>query len=309
VVLKAGSCAAEGYESRQVREEAAVNGIFRVPQDCLAGAGWPEQAIGQGQGQVHGLIISMNRFMGRCHLEKESLLAETKNLLRRSGLRARKRLGQHFLIDDDVQHQILSAAELTTDDTVLEVGPGLGIMTRELARKVRRVIAIELDDKLAAFLKHEMASLPNVTIINQDILKVDPASLLSEPEPYKVVANLPYYITSPVLRHFLEAAIKPGLMVVMVQKEVAEIIAAGPGKRSLLSISVQLYGQPRIISQVPARAFHPSPEVDSAILRVDLYPKPAVAVDDTKSFFETVRAGFASPRKQLANSLARQKPA
>ncbi|MGB2815413.1 MAG: 16S rRNA (adenine(1518)-N(6)/adenine(1519)-N(6))-dimethyltransferase RsmA [Dehalococcoidales bacterium] len=237
-------------------------------------------------------------------MEKESLLAETKNLLRRSDLRARKRLGQHFLIDGSVQEQILSAAELTADDTVLEVGPGLGIMTRELARKVRRVIAIELDDKLAAFLKQEMASLPNVTIINQDILKVEPAVLLPEPELYKVVANLPYYITSPVLRHFLEAAIKPGLMVVMVQKEVAETIAAGPGKRSLLSISVQLYGQPRIISQVPARAFYPAPEVDSAILRIDLYSKPAVAVDDTASFFETVRAGFASPRKQLANSLA-----
>ncbi|MGB2828584.1 MAG: 16S rRNA (adenine(1518)-N(6)/adenine(1519)-N(6))-dimethyltransferase RsmA [Dehalococcoidales bacterium] len=238
-------------------------------------------------------------------MEKESLLAETKNLLRRSDLRARKRLGQHFLIDGSVQEQILSAAELTADDTVLEVGPGLGIMTRELARKVRRVIAIELDDKLAAFLKQEMASLPNVTIINQDILKVEPAVLLPEPELYKVVANLPYYITSPVLRHFLEAAIKPGLMVVMVQKEVAETIAAGPGKRSLLSISVQLYGQPRIISQVPARAFYPAPEVDSAILRVDLYPEPAVAVDDTESFFETVRAGFANPRKQLANSLSR----
>ncbi len=253
---------------------------------------------------MHGLIISMNRFMGRCHLEKESLLAETKNLLRHSDLRARKRLGQHFLIDGNVQQQILTAAELTTGDTVLEVGPGLGIMTRELARKVRRVIAIELDDKLAAFLKQEMASLTNVTIINQDILKVDPAALLPESELYKVVANLPYYITSPALRHFLEAAIKPGLMVVMVQKEVAEAIAAGPGKRSLLSISVQLYGQPRIISQVPARAFYPAPKVDSAILRIDLYSKPAVAVDDTASFFETVRAGFASPRKQLANSLA-----
>jgi 16S rRNA (adenine1518-N6/adenine1519-N6)-dimethyltransferase len=237
-------------------------------------------------------------------LGENSLLAETKNLLRRSGLRARKRLGQHFLIDGNVQEQILSAAELTADDTVLEVGPGLGIMTRELARKVRRVIAIELDDKLAAFLKQEMASLPNVTIINEDILKIDPAALLSDPGLYKVVANLPYYITSPVLRHFLEATIKPGLMVVMVQKEVAEAIAAGPGKRSLLSISVQLYGQPRIISQVPAGAFYPAPEVDSAILRIDLYSKPAVAVDNTTSFFETVRAGFASPRKQLANSLS-----
>ncbi len=235
---------------------------------------------------------------------KESLLVETKSLLHRAGLRARKRLGQHFLVDGSVQEQILSAAELAADDTILEVGPGLGIMTRELARKVRRVIAVELDDQLAAFLKQEMASLPNVTIINEDILKLDPAALLPETEPYKVVANLPYYITSPVLRHFLEANVKPGLMVVMVQKEVAEAIVAGPGKRSLLSISVQLYGQPGIISRVPAGAFYPAPEVDSAILRIDLYSKLAVAVDNIESFFETVRAGFANPRKQLANSLS-----
>jgi len=237
-------------------------------------------------------------------LKEESLLAETKQLLRRFDLRARKRLGQRFLIDGDVLQRILSAAELTADDIVLEVGPGLGILTRELAQRARRVIAIELDDKLANFLKQELVSFPNVMIINEDILKIEPATLLARPERYKVVANLPYYITSPVLRHFLEATLKPSLMVVMVQKEVAEAIVAGPGKRSLLSISVQFYGRPTIIGKVPANSFYPAPEVDSAILRIDLYPKPAVAVDDTEGFFGTVRAGFASPRKQLANSLA-----
>jgi len=237
-------------------------------------------------------------------LKEESLLAETKQLLRRFNLRARKRLGQRFLIDGDVLQRILSAAELTADDIVLEVGPGLGILTRELAQRARRVIAIELDDKLANFLKQELVSFPNVMIINEDILKIEPATLLARPERYKVVANLPYYITSPVLRHFLEATLKPDLMVVMVQKEVAEAIVAGPGKRSLLSISVQFYGRPTIIGKVPANSFYPAPEVDSAILRIDLYPKPAVAVDDTEGFFGTVRAGFASPRKQLANSLA-----
>ncbi len=237
-------------------------------------------------------------------MKEESLLAETKQLLRRFNLRARKRLGQRFLIDGDVLQRILSAAELTADDIVLEVGPGLGILTRELAQRARRVIAIELDDKLANFLKQELVSFPNVIIINEDILKIEPATLLARPERYKVVANLPYYITSPVLRHFLEATLKPDLMVVMVQKEVAEAIVAGPGKRSLLSISVQFYGRPTIISKVPANSFYPAPEVDSAILRIDLYPKPAVAVDDTEGFFGTVRAGFASPRKQLANSLA-----
>ncbi len=237
-------------------------------------------------------------------MKEESLLAETKQLLRRFNLRARKRLGQRFLIDGDVLQRILSAAELTADDIVLEVGPGLGILTRELAQRARQVIAIELDDKLSNFLKQELVSSPNVMIINEDILKIEPATLLARPERYKVVANLPYYITSPVLRHFLEATLKPDLMVVMVQKEVAEAIVAGPGKRSLLSISVQFYGRPTIISKVPANSFYPAPEVDSAILRIDLYPKPAVAVDDTEGFFGTVRAGFASPRKQLANSLA-----
>ncbi|MBA7473454.1 MAG: 16S rRNA (adenine(1518)-N(6)/adenine(1519)-N(6))-dimethyltransferase RsmA [Dehalococcoidia bacterium] len=237
-------------------------------------------------------------------MKEESLLAETKQLLRRFNLRARKRLGQRFLIDGDVLQRILSAAELSADDIVLEVGPGLGILTRELAQRARRVIAIELDDKLANFLKQELVSFPNVMIINEDILKIEPATLLARPERYKVVANLPYYITSPVLRHFLEATLKPDLMVVMVQKEVAEAIVAGPGKRSLLSISVQFYGRPTIIGKVPANSFYPAPEVDSAILRIDLYPKPAVAVDNTEGFFGTVRAGFASPRKQLANSLA-----
>ena len=237
-------------------------------------------------------------------MKEESLLAETRRWLRRLDLRARKRLGQHFLIDGDVLQRILAASELSADDIVMEIGPGLGILTRELARRAGRVIAIELDDRLADFLKQEMRPFPNVTIINEDILKIEPATLLPKPVRYKVVANLPYYITSPVLRHFLEASVKPGLMVVMVQKEVAEAIVAGPGKRSLLSISVQFYGKPAIISQVPARAFYPAPEVDSAILRIDLYSKPVVAVDDADSFFATVRAGFASPRKQIANSLA-----
>ena len=162
--------------------------------------------------------------------------------------------------------RILAAAGLTPDDTVMEIGPGLGVLTRELARRVRRVIAVELDDKLAGLLTQEMRPATNVTIINGDILKIAPATLLPEAERYKVVANLPYYITSPVLRHFLEASLKPDLMVVMVQKEVAGAIAAGPGKRSLLSISVQFYGRPTIISKVPAGAFYPAPEVDSAIL-------------------------------------------
>jgi len=225
-------------------------------------------------------------------------------MLRHFDLKARKRLGQHFLIDEEVLHLITSAAELTPTDIVLEIGPGLGVLTKELAKRAGRVIAVELDDKLAALLKQTLASFDNVTILNEDILRLDPAALLPPSNNYKVVANLPYYITSPVLRHFLEASVKPKLMLVMVQKEVAEAIVAEPGKRSVLSISVQFYGKPKIVSYVPAQSFHPAPEVDSAILRVNVYPQPAVAVTDEKGFFEMVRAGFTASRKQIVNSLA-----
>ncbi len=238
----------------------------------------------------------------------ESLFTRTRKLLRSFDLRARKRLGQHFLVDGKVLKQILSAAEISPQDVIVEVGPGLGIMTAELARRAGWVIAVELDDNLAALLKQTLASFKNVAIINKDILKIDPASLLAKPEipsgKYKVVANLPYYITSPVLRHFLEASVKPERMIVMVQKEVARQIVAKPGERSVLTVAVQFYGKPSIVSYVPARAFYPAPEVDSAILRIDVYSQPPVPVTDEKSFFELVRAGFTAPRKQIANSLA-----
>lgn len=245
----------------------------------------------------------------------ESLLTQTRGLLHRSGLRAKKGLGQHFLIDEEVLRLIVSAAELTPSDVVMEIGPGLGVLTRELVRQAGWVVAIELDNKLAAILRETLSSFNNVTIINEDVLRIDPAALLEEqktkfspevgsPFSYKVVANLPYYITSPVLRHFLEASVKPQIMVVMVQKEVAEQIVAKPGQMSLLSISVQLYGEPTIIGYVPARCFYPAPEVDSAILRVVLYPQPAVEIADKESFFDLVRAGFSASRKQIGNSLA-----
>lgn len=207
---------------------------------------------------------------------------------------------------------ITSAAELTPTDVIMEIGPGLGVLTRELARQAGWVVAVELDNRLAATLKQTLASLNNVTIVNDDILKIDLADLLQEQKTrfasavirYKVVANLPYYITSHVLRHFLEAAVKPELIVVMVQREVAEVIVAKPGQMSVLSVSVQFYGEPRIISYVPAQCFYPPPEVDSAILQVALYSQPRVAVTDEKSFFELVRAGFSASRKQIVNSLA-----
>ncbi len=246
-------------------------------------------------------------------MKTEPLLDKTKKLLRRFGLRARKGLGQHFLIDEEVLGLITSAAELTPNDVVMEIGPGLGVLTRELASQAGWVIAVELDNKLAAILGETLASFNNITIVNEDVLRIAPAALLQEQKPsraissplrYKVVANLPYYITSPVLRHFLEASLKPQIMVVMVQREVAEEIAAKPGRMSLLSISVQLYGEPTIIGYVPARCFYPAPEVDSAILRIALYPQPAVEITDKESFFALVRAGFSASRKQIVNSLA-----
>lgn len=237
-----------------------------------------------------------------------TLLGETRNLLRRASLFARKRLGQHFLVDEEVLNKILEAAEVGKDDIVLEVGPGLGILTKELARRAGLVLAVELDDNLAALLCETLGSLSNVRIINRDILDVEPDELLREAARenrcYRVVANLPYYITSPVFRHFLEAKVKPESMMVMVQKEVGQAIIAQPGGLSLLALSIQFYAEPKLVSYVPASSFYPPPKVDSALLRLDIRPRPKVEVGDPARFFGLVRAGFSAPRKQLLNSLS-----
>ena len=225
-------------------------------------------------------------------------------LLRQSGIRPKKRLGQHFLTDEAILDTIVVAAELSPEDIVVEIGPGLGVLTAELARRAGKVIAVELDTKLALLLKHRLASLANVDVINADILKVSPSQLLERKSDYKVVANLPYYITSPILRYFVEASPKPSLMVVMVQKEVGNAIVAGPGEMSLLAVSLQVYSKPKIVSYVPSQSFYPPPKVDSAIVRFDLLPEPAVKVADINGFFQVVKCGFTSPRKQLHNSLA-----
>jgi 16S rRNA (adenine1518-N6/adenine1519-N6)-dimethyltransferase len=230
-------------------------------------------------------------------------LAHIKGLLRRFDLWAKKGLGQHFLIDEGVLGGIISAADLAPHDLVLEVGPGLGVLTEELARRAGQVIAIEVDNRLVSILGQRLARLSNLIIVNADVLKVNPADLAGD-RPYKVVANLPYYIASPVLRHFLEASTKPSRMVVMLQKEVAQNIVAPPGEMSLLSVAVQFYGKPSLVSYVPARSFYPAPKVDSAILSIEVYERPQVEVADIAGFFHVVRAGFATPRKQLRNALA-----
>jgi 16S rRNA (adenine1518-N6/adenine1519-N6)-dimethyltransferase len=236
--------------------------------------------------------------------KERSSLEKTKALLRRFDVRAKKGLGQHFLVDDGVLRTIIQTAELSPSDLVVEVGPGLGILTEELAKRAGKVIAIEVDSKLASALSQSLSYLSNVTIINADVLQVALKELVGADLGYKVVANLPYYIAAPVLRHFLESPVRPQRMVIMVQKEVAQSIAAAPGKMSILSIAVQLYGKATIVTYVPARSFYPAPKVDSAILSIDVYERPVANVEDVARFFQLVRAGFSAPRKQLRNSLA-----
>ncbi len=218
---------------------------------------------------------------------------------------ARKALGQHFLIDESILQQILSASELGPQDTVVEVGPGPGALTRELVRRAKRVIAIEVDSHLAASLPESLGRPDNLRVINADARQVDLAWALEGVDDYKVVANLPYYAANPILRRFLEAGQrKPSLMVVMVQREVAESMAAQGGRMSLLAVGVQVYGIPRIVCYVPPRAFYPPPKVTSAVVRIDLRPRPAIQVEDVQEFFDLVSAGFSAPRKQLRNSLS-----
>jgi len=237
-------------------------------------------------------------------MQNESIAARTKRLLASHELHAKKGLGQNFLIDGNILKKIAAAAELTPMDTVIEVGPGLGILTETLAAQAGKVIAIELDNNLAEILKTHFLVSDKVMVINEDILKINLDDILGEQIKYKVVANLPYYITSAVIRHFLEAPVKPDTMVLMVQKEVAKQITAQPGEMSLLSVSVQLYGKPTLVGMVGAGCFYPAPKVDSAILKIAVYTEPKIPADDVTGFFDIVRAGFSANRKQLPNSLS-----
>jgi 16S rRNA (adenine1518-N6/adenine1519-N6)-dimethyltransferase len=237
-------------------------------------------------------------------MQTESLLTRTKRLLASYDLHAKKGLGQNFLIEGGILKKIAAAAELTPADTVIEVGPGLGVLTETLAEQAGKVIAVELDTHLADILKTRITDVGKVTVMNKDILEVNPADMVGKETRYKVVANLPYYITSAVIRHFLEAPVKPNLMVLMVQKEVAKQITAQPGEMSLLSVSVQLYGKPTVVSKVSAHCFYPAPKVDSSILKIAVYPQPKIQTGDIEGFFNIVRAGFSANRKQLPNSLS-----
>lgn len=223
-------------------------------------------------------------------------------LLKQFHLRPKKSLGQNFLVDEGALAKVTSAANLSPSDTVLEIGPGLGSLTRHLASAAQRVVAVELDQTFLPVLEQVLQSYPRVEVLHGDILQTRIAHL-QLPPAYKVVANIPYYITSAVIRHLLEAEVRPGLMVLTVQKEVAERICAQPGDMSLLAVSVQFYAKPQIVARIPAGAFYPIPEVESAVVRLDVLTQPAVPVNDDH-FFRVVKAGFSQKRKQLRNSLS-----
>jgi len=252
--------------------------------------------------------------------------------LRSLGVRPTREMGQNFLTDASALETIVATAGLAPNDIVIEIGPGLGVLTWELLQRAGRVVAVELDRRLAERLSQEFAQEPRLTVVQSDILKLPPGDLLQDEGPktqdegdvakqedssvgdyrppssvlrlssYKVVANLPYAITSAVLRHFLEAEHKPATMVLLVQWEVAERIVARPGNMSVLAHSVQIYAEPEIVARVPASSFVPAPAVDSAVLRLKLRPHPATNVE-VAPLMRLIKAGFLQARKKLANAL------
>lgn len=234
-------------------------------------------------------------------------------LLKDYNLRPRKGLGQNFLADPVHLARIVDTAGLTAGDTVLEIGPGPGSLTVLLVQAARQVVAVELDPHMVGLLRRELGHFNNLAVVEADILQADIGALMARFGPagaaYKVVANLPYYITSAVIRRLLETQPRPERMVITVQKEVAQRIVAGPGDMSLLAVSVQVYGRPQLVFTIPAGAFYPPPKVDSAVVRIDTYDQPAAAVSDLNKFFRVVKAGFSQKRKQLKNSLAASLPA
>lgn len=258
-----------------------------------------------------------------------NLLGQTKQLCKLYDIHPVRSKGQNFLISEEIYDKIIEVAELKKDDVVLEVGPGLGFLTAKLASKAGRVVAVELDDKLAEVLRTGLKAqgIENVEVVNQNILDLSEAELLEprssasdrrhgEEREYKIVANLPYNITSIFLRKFFdEAEVKPELMVLMLQKEVAERITAKPGKMSLLAVSVQFYAGPEIIEYVPKENFWPQPEVDSAIVKLKVNrkfrgPTPKalgvgpLGIGSERDFFRLVKIGFSARRKMLKNNLA-----
>ena len=225
------------------------------------------------------------------------------SLLKKHGLHADKRLGQNYLQDASALEKIVEAAEIQKADTVLEIGPGLGSLTHYLSVSANRVVAVELDLKLVSVLRTILKPYANVRLIHGDILELSPKEL-GLPTDYLVAANIPYNITSAIIRHLLESEPKPRRIVLTVQKEVAERICATPPDMSLLALSVQVYGTPHIMAHISADAFYPAPKVNSAVVRIDILSSPAIESQLLDYFFQLIKAGFSQKRKTLRNSLS-----
>ncbi len=224
-------------------------------------------------------------------------------VLKQYGLRPDKRLGQNFLIQESALQKIVEISGVSGGDSALEIGPGLGSLTRYLALAARQVVAVELDGRLLPALEDVLRPHQNVTVHQADILTVEIDDLMDAAD-YVVIANIPYYITSAVIRHLLAARQRPRSITLTVQREVAERICAAPGDHSLLSLSVQIYGEPRVRARIPAQAFYPAPKVESAVVHVALFPQPQVSAKEIDGFFSLLKAGFSQKRKNLRNSLA-----
>lgn len=239
-------------------------------------------------------------------MEHISSPSQIKEIMSAHGLIFHKGLGQNFLFDAHFLDQIVGAAELTKEDTVLEIGPGLGVLTTRMAEKAKKVIAVEIDGGIVPVLESLTREAGNVEIINKDILKTNLDEILPEGEKVKVVANLPYYITSPIIMKLLEECKNLSCIVIMIQKEVADRIVAAPGSKdySALSVAVQYYSDPEKRVVVPAGAFIPPPKVDSAVLRLNIPETPKFSPESEKTFFRTVKAAFGQRRKTLANGLS-----
>ena len=232
----------------------------------------------------------------------------TIEVLQKYNFNFQKKFGQNFLIDTRVLEEIIDAAEITKDDFVLEIGPGIGTMTQYLCEAAREVVAVEIDTNLIPILKDTLSAYDNVEVLNQDILKVDIASLAKErnnDRPIKVVANLPYYITTPIIMGLFESHVPIDSITIMVQKEVADRMQEGPGSKEYgaLSLAVQYYAKPEIVVNVPPSCFMPQPKVGSAVIRLTRHEQSPVEVEDEKLMFQVIRASFNQRRKTLANGL------
>jgi 16S rRNA (adenine1518-N6/adenine1519-N6)-dimethyltransferase len=224
-------------------------------------------------------------------------------ILNQHQLKPDKRLGQNFLVEESALQKVIQAADISPNDVILEIGPGLGSLTRHLAIRARYVVAVELDQRLFPVLQQILSPFPNICLLQGDILQQNQAELIGT-SAYLVVANIPYYITSAVIRHLLEPELKPRRIVLTVQIEVAKRICAGPGELSLLALSVQIYGQPIIATTIPAGAFYPPPKVDSAVIVIDTFSQPRIPAPLLTAFFQLIKAGFSQKRKTLRNALA-----